>query len=471
MGCCTSGNEAAGEKLAARVDPEHREVVLKDGSKMGVSLVSNSLAYCLLVAHGDGVVFLDNRPRADFDRLHIHSAWSLDPIPAKPGAGGSSETSGPDTETLLAAVRGRCNLRSVVIYNEKGSTLGDERVKAVLSLLQEAGARPKGHPLLLRGGLASFSRRFDFCVCGRGGEKSRALPVCPAELLAPDWGGRPNALYLGTEHCVQEPNGIDVLSLLRVRNIINMSGKPCVRARQGYSIVTLQAASSDDQAQAAAARDACAKLQRMSDPCLLYGPASALAAALFLMDVLPKAASSKDEAAAFIRLRFPAADFDTTVAKVALTCAKGQNSSTLGPGGPRAAASSAASVPTDTPSAVQPAPVAAPAGSSPNSDKEKTHVDEVCSRLQKRDRRGAEVAFGTIRVVFNNILEHPTEERYRRLKGSNARVRKEVFAYPEAVQLARLAGFVGDGDDLVLPPPSSLQALRDILSMMPTTKR
>mmetsp|Transcript_74782 Transcript_74782/g.124112 ORF Transcript_74782/g.124112 Transcript_74782/m.124112 type:complete len:460 (-) Transcript_74782:72-1451(-) len=459
MGCCASANAAAGEKLAAHVDPEQREVVLTSGSRMTVGMVSDSLAYCLLVAHGDGAVFMDNRPRADFERRHIHSAWNLDATPAKKGSGGGAL--GADADSLLAAVRGRCSLRSVVIYSERGNPLGDERVKAVLSLLHQAGARPKGHPLLLRGGLANFSRRFGFCVCGKGGEKSRLLPACPAEVLAPDWGGRPHALYLGTEHCVQEPNGIDVLEVLHVGTIINMSGKPCARSK--CRVVTLQAGSSDDT-RAAAARDACAKLQRMTDSCLLYGPASALAAALFLMEVLPKAAKSKDEAAAFIRLRFPAADFDTNVAQVVL-------SASANPGGPRAAASTAATPPADTPSPAQPSPVAPPAGGTGSSDRERTSTEEMCARFQKRDRRGAEVALGTIRVAFTNILEHPTEDKYRRLKGSNARVRRELLAYPEAVQLVRMAGFVCDGEDLVLPPPSSHQVLRDMLQLMPTPKR
>jgi len=260
---------------------------------------------------------------------------------------------------------------------------------------------------------------------------------------------------------VQEPNGIDVLEVLHVGTIINMSGKPCARSK--CRVVTLQAGSSDDT-RAAAARDACAKLQRMTDSCLLYGPASALAAALFLMEVLPKAAKSKDEAAAFIRLRFPAADFDTNVAQVVL-------SASANPGGPRAAASTAATPPADTPSPAQPSPVAPPAGGTGSSDRERTSTEEMCARFQKRDRRGAEVALGTIRVAFTNILEHPTEDKYRRLKGSNARVRRELLAYPEAVQLVRMAGFVCDGEDLVLPPPSSHQVLRDMLQLMPTPKR
>lgn len=117
------------------------------------------------------------------------------------------------------------------------------------------------------------------------------------------------------------------------------------------------------------------------------------------------------------------------------------------------------------------APVAPPAGGDTSPTKaQPTYVEELCNSFRKRDRRGAEVALATVRAAIAHVLEKPTEEKFRRLRGSNARVKREVLAHQEAVILLRLCGFVGDGEDLVLPPAAPLQALRDVLAKMPLAK-
>lgn len=353
--------------------------------------------------------------------------------------------------------------------------------------------------MLLRGGLAAFSKRFAFCTCGKGGEKTQSLPTLPAEVLAPDWGGsRPPALYLGTERCMQESTA---LQGLRIGVIINLSGTPAPKT--GCKVLDVKATGAAADEPTARAREACAKLGRQSAPCMLYGPESALAAALFLVEVLPKAVNSKDAAISLIKQRYPAAELHSLAAQRLLAAAAGlaidgceDSQAADGPGGPRVAACPAPPPPqagkaplrptTQQPKLLGVAPAAAPAVSRPpprpaNGNKigngsqtgngngtgtmarESAVAAEAFARLKKRDPKGAETALETLQAVLGHVLEKPAEEKFRRLKGSNARVKSEITTHPEAVQILRLAGFSLVGQDLVLAEHASLQLLQDVL--------
>ena len=86
MGCTSSTTASPGPAAlaAARGDPEPRDVALPDGSTLRVGLATDSLAYCLLAAHGDGALFIDVRTREAFNRSHIHGAWWLEHLAQAP---------------------------------------------------------------------------------------------------------------------------------------------------------------------------------------------------------------------------------------------------------------------------------------------------------------------------------------------------------------------------------------------------
>lgn len=82
------------------------------------------------------------------------------------------------------------------------------------------------------------------------------------------------------------------------------------------------------------------------------------------------------------------------------------------------------------------------------------------SMLQARDPLAVPTVRTTLKRLLGNIAEHPEEPKYRSLRGSNERLQREVFAYPEAVELLRVAGFISYGDSLVLPEKAPLQPIR-----------
>jgi hypothetical protein len=234
---------------------------------------------------------------------------------------------------------------------------------------------------------------------------------------------------------------------------------------------------------------------------MIYGSESALAVALFLVEVWPNAVNFKDAATSFIKQRYPIADLDSGAAQTLLAKAAGLHVDTIsndhasGPGGPCmtgspappppqagsrtemepkgrqemiSVAPSPATANTKTASQVSRRNSAKNSAKSPRTvngtaSREQTMAAEIWGRFQTRDRSGSEVALKTLQAALGHILDKPGEEKYRCLKGSNARVKSEVMAHPEAVQILRLAGFSQVGEDLVFPEHASLQTIRDVL--------
>jgi len=414
--------------------------VLQDGSSLRVALASQSLVYCFLAAHGDAAVLIDARTRAAFDQTHVCGSWHL------------RNAGGEQPDAVVGSVKSRCGLRSVAVLGQEVDSLRDKGVLQVLAMLHKAAVRPKGPVLVLRQGVASFARRFPFCMRSKGAEKETPLPPCPAELLGPGWSGtrRPPTVYIGSEACVVEPSAGPVFSALNVRTVINTNSKPLKTPHKRCSVVTIgKGIGADGEALIAVAREGCDKVLRQSTACLVCGPACTLVASLVLAEALPRVAQSADEAEAYVRLRYPPAGVLDSAARLEVS---------------RVIARKAGK---KDPMLEEQSNAAAGVG---EGQQRTGVVQDLYSQLRRRNRRGAEVALGTIQVALKNILEQPTEAKFRRLKGSNARVQREVLAHPEAVQILRVGGFVTDDQDLVLPPAAPLQALREVLAQLPAPR-
>merc|ERR550532_2266796 len=62
-----------------------------------------------------------------------------------------------------------------------------------------------------------------------------------------------------------------------------------------------------------------------------------------------------------------------------------------------------------------------------------------------------ETCYLTMMKLLDNIISHPGEEKFRRLKTSNAALRAKVFDVPGALEFLQAAGFseVAGGDGVV----------------------
>lgn len=500
----SSQSSAARGAPPLRPDPEAKAIALKEGdASVQVGLVSASLAYCMLVAHAeDSTVFLDAQPRGAYDKGHLHGAWCLADAAASTAPAPSPDgRAGPPA--WEAALRTRCSLRAVVVYGKNGKALSDEGVLEILRALQRVGARPKGAPMVLREGMSKFIERFPFCLRKRGEEKANPLPSSPAEVLAPGWaeaaGHKPRtklpALYLGSDRCLSgggaggasaEDAVLRSLGIKQVVGILAGSSSLALPAGAQRSLTTVKAtppeeASGSAGTDVAAARKASEKIAKLTSACLVLGHASALAVALFLVDALPGTAGSVDEVIAYVRQRFPSAEFDASAhsAIAELLVKRGRMASQPAePSAPEPATARGPSPPPPQPTAAAPrnpgnsnggaVPASAGGRGAAKGSSEPNHISALCAQMRKRDPVAAEVGLETLRRAIDHILKEPSELKYRRLKASNARVQKEVLAHAEVVEMLRTVGFVRDEQgDLVLPRTTPLQGLRDLLGLLP----
>merc|ERR1719296_139651 len=76
----------------------------------------------------------------------------------------------------------------------------------------------------------------------------------------------------------------------------------------------------------------------------------------------------------------------------------------------------------------------------------------------KCDWEHQEACFVTLLKLLGHIVETPTEPKFRRLKLTNATLKAKVFDVPGAQDFLRTAGFVEEGEFLVVPLGSQAQA-------------
>nr|CEL67762.1 TPA: PUB domain-containing protein [Neospora caninum Liverpool] len=80
----------------------------------------------------------------------------------------------------------------------------------------------------------------------------------------------------------------------------------------------------------------------------------------------------------------------------------------------------------------------------------------------------AERSIATLRKILSNILQHPTDEKFRRLKLTNKRFHESVGSHPELVKILLLAGFVlHPGEAVEFPSDAPLHKLSDLLALLP----
>eukprot|EP00439_Symbiodinium_sp_Y106_P080099 s1401_g18.t2 len=437
--CCTLGADPVSDST---MSPAAAEVQLKTGEVQRVSLVPASHCYCLLIAPGSAL-FMDVRSRDLFDRNHVFGAWSVGTL-SKAGNHG--------------AIRSRCDLRWLVLMGSHEDPLKDERVLELLELLHDLQVRPiSQRPLLLLGGVGEFQRRFPFCMRTAGKEQLEPLPACPAEVIEPGQASvvkgakasRNRSLYLGSLACLTAKNSeasraLKIAAAVRIieestdpdpehgpllpgLNVceVHMPSSAPVRSLdvEGKAGVADDKSSSsfDRTARAVAyvAVEASGRALSMGAPCLLCGPWSAVAAALYVSRLKPT--WTGDELIAFIKERCPGTW--SHLAQEALHLGLEASQSPRSPH--RRGLQSKAPL-----------------------EATRAEVEQLQQQLAQRLRLHPEEAsrsLRTVRVALDKISTQPHEEKFRRLKASNDRVVRELLSHSEAVALLERAS------ELVLP--------------------
>ena len=83
-------------------------------------------------------------------------------------------------------------------------------------------------------------------------------------------------------------------------------------------------------------------------------------------------------------------------------------------------------------------------------------LDELVTSLSPEDR---EATFLTLRRIFNNIIQHPNDDKYRQIKLTDETFSSKVWQYPAGEELMKMSGWVVEDDHVRLRDDSFVQQL------------
>ena len=69
----------------------------------------------------------------------------------------------------------------------------------------------------------------------------------------------------------------------------------------------------------------------------------------------------------------------------------------------------------------------------------------------------------TLKLIFDNIIQYPDDEKYRQIKLANKRLAREVWQYPAGEELMKMSGWVVEGDHVRLRDDSCVQIVLQLL--------
>ena len=89
----------------------------------------------------------------------------------------------------------------------------------------------------------------------------------------------------------------------------------------------------------------------------------------------------------------------------------------------------------------------------------KTLVDS----LEKSSPEDREATLSTLKEIFDNIIQHPNDDQYCQIKLTDQKFSSQLWSYPVAVSLMKMAGWEEDGDYVRLRDESHAQAISELL--------
>ena len=91
----------------------------------------------------------------------------------------------------------------------------------------------------------------------------------------------------------------------------------------------------------------------------------------------------------------------------------------------------------------------------------------VSAGIEDEGEAGLVECITTLQTIVLNLLRFPQEDKYKRIRLSNAAITKKIGRFPEAIRFLQASGFNADGDSLLLGTYSE-SGLRESLSELNT---
>ena len=87
-------------------------------------------------------------------------------------------------------------------------------------------------------------------------------------------------------------------------------------------------------------------------------------------------------------------------------------------------------------------------------------LNKLVTSLSPKDQ---EATLSTLKRIFDNIIQHPNDDKYRQIKLTDETFTSKVWQYPAGEELMKMSGWVVDGDHVRLRDDSSVQIVSQLL--------
>ena len=87
-------------------------------------------------------------------------------------------------------------------------------------------------------------------------------------------------------------------------------------------------------------------------------------------------------------------------------------------------------------------------------------IDKLIASLSPKDR---EATLSTLRRIFDNIIQHPNDGKYRQIKLTSKTFSSKVWQYPAGEELMKMSGWVVEDDHVRLRDDSCVQIVSQLL--------
>ena len=99
----------------------------------------------------------------------------------------------------------------------------------------------------------------------------------------------------------------------------------------------------------------------------------------------------------------------------------------------------------------------------PVSSKEHQLLEQLRKLTASLTPEDREATLSTLRRIFNNIIQHPNDDKYRQIKLTSKTFSSKVWQYPAGEELMKMSGWVVEDDHVRLEDGSCVQILLQLL--------
>ena len=87
-------------------------------------------------------------------------------------------------------------------------------------------------------------------------------------------------------------------------------------------------------------------------------------------------------------------------------------------------------------------------------------INKLVTTLSPKDQ---EATLSTLKTIFDNIIEHPNNDKYHQIKLTDKTFTSKLWQYPAGQELMKMSGWIVEGDDVRLKDDSCVQVVSQLL--------